>query len=70
MGEGAPAREAHENRFLKLELKTCPLSNYLAAAARSVKSFDKTTDLAQTKVAKVLYIYIFSLPVIKITLVI
>ena len=46
-----------------MKIVSCPLSNYLAAAARSVKSFDKTTDLAQTKVAKALYIYIFGLPV-------
>lgn len=60
MGEGAPAREAHENR-------SRPLSNYLAAAEQSVKNFDKTTDLAQTKVAKALHIYILGLLVIKIT---
>ena len=35
-----------------MKIISCPLSNYVEAAARSVKSFDKTTDLAQTEVAK------------------
>lgn len=35
-----------------MKIISCPLSNYVEAPARSVKSFDKTTDLAETKVAK------------------
>ena len=66
-GEGAPARKAPENRFP-------PQSNYLAAVARSVKSFDskRPTSHKQSVPPKSVAHFIFGLniSVIKISWVI
>ena len=64
-GEEAPARKAPENRFR-------PLSNYLAAAAWSVKSFDRKrlTSHKQSKPPKSVVHFIFGLNISVIKMII
>ena len=64
MGHERDTQWEIERKYLPekpMKIVSYSLSNYVEAAARSVKSFDKTTDLAQTKVAiSVVHLYLRS----------